>query len=40
MELTYCLSNMKYVLDTSIIIDGEITKMLQAGKLEEGSELD
>ena len=39
MELTYCLSNMKYVLDTSIIIDGEITKMLQAGKLEEGSEL-
>lgn len=30
---------MKYVLDTSIIIDGEVTKMLEAGEMEEGSEL-
>jgi ATPase len=29
----------KYVLDTSIIIDGEVTKMLEAGKMEEGSEI-
>lgn len=29
----------KFVLDTSIIIDGEITKMLEAGRLEEGGEL-
>jgi ATPase len=29
----------KFVLDTSIIIDGEITKMLEDGKMEEGSEL-
>lgn len=29
----------KFVLDTSIIIDGEITKMLEAGKVEGGSEL-
>jgi ATPase len=33
------LSNMKFVLDTSIIIDGEITMMLEAGKIAEGSEL-
>jgi len=33
------LSNTKFVLDTSIIIDGEITKMLEAGDLEEGSEI-
>src|SRR5581483_561340 len=39
MELVYCLNNKKFVLDTSIIIDGEITKMLEAGKIEEGSEL-
>jgi ATPase len=30
---------MKFVLDTSIIIDGEITMMLEAGKIAEGSEL-
>jgi ATPase len=30
---------MKFVLDTSIIIDGEITKMLEAGGIAEGSEL-
>jgi ATPase len=29
----------KYVLDTSIIIDGEITKMLEAGEIEAGSEI-
>lgn len=29
----------KYVLDTSIIIDGEITKMLEAGDIEAGSEI-
>jgi ATPase len=29
----------KFVLDTSIIIDGEITRMLEAGEMEEGSEL-
>ncbi|MEM3095034.1 MAG: PIN domain-containing protein, partial [Nitrososphaera sp.] len=33
------MSNKKFVLDTSIIIDGEITKMLEAGDLEEGSEI-
>jgi ATPase len=33
------LSNSKFVLDTSIIIDGEITKMLEAGSIEEGSEI-
>jgi ATPase len=33
------LSNKKFVLDTSIIIDGEITKMLEAGDVEEGSEI-
>jgi len=33
------LSGQKFVLDTSIIIDGEITKMIQAGEVEEGSEL-
>lgn len=35
----YHLSNKKFVLDTSIIIDGEITKMLEAGDVEEGSEI-
>lgn len=30
---------MKFVLDTSIIIDGEITRMLEAGEIEEGSEI-
>lgn len=29
----------KFVLDTSIIIDGEITKMLEAGDIEAGSEI-
>jgi ATPase len=29
----------KFVLDTSIIIDGEITKMLETGKLEKGDDL-
>ena len=29
----------KFVLDTSIIIDGEITRMLEAGEIEDGSEL-
>lgn len=29
----------KFVLDTSIIIDGEITKMLEAGDIEAGSEV-
>ncbi|MGI0029230.1 MAG: PINc/VapC family ATPase [Nitrososphaera sp.] len=33
------MSGQKFVLDTSIIIDGEITKMIQNGDLEEGSEL-
>ncbi len=33
------MSGQKFVLDTSIIIDGEITKMIQAGDIEEGSEL-
>jgi ATPase len=33
------LSNKKFVLDTSIIIDGEITKMLEAGDVDEGSEI-
>jgi len=31
--------NNKFVLDTSIIIDGEITKMLQASKIEAGSDI-
>ena len=29
----------KFVLDTSIIIDGEITKMVEAGRIEEGSQI-
>ena len=33
------LGNKKFVLDTSIIIDGEITKMLEAYKIEEGSDI-
>src|ERR687886_1017044 len=39
MELVYYLSNIKFVLDTSIIIDGEITKMLEACNIEEGSDI-
>ena len=31
------MSNSKFVLDTSIIIDGEITKMLEAGNIPQGS---
>jgi ATPase len=33
------LRNGKFVLDTSIIIDGEITKMLEASNIEEGSDI-
>jgi ATPase len=33
------LRNKKFVLDTSIIIDGEITKMLEACSIEEGSDI-
>jgi ATPase len=33
------LNNKRYVLDTSIIIDGEITKMIEAGQIENGSEI-
>jgi ATPase len=33
------LNNKKFVLDTSIIIDGEITKMLEAGNIEEESDI-
>ena len=33
------MNNTKFVLDTSIIIDGEITKMLEAGSIDSGSEI-
>jgi ATPase len=33
------LRNKKFVLDTSIIIDGEITKMLEGGSIEEESDI-
>jgi ATPase len=33
------LRNKKFVLDTSIIIDGEITKMLEENNIEEGSDI-
>ena len=33
------MNNRKFVLDTSIIIDGEITKMLETGDVEDGSEI-
>ena len=33
------MSDQKFVLDTSIIIDGEITKMLEAGDIVEGNEI-
>jgi ATPase len=33
------LKNKKFVLDTSIIIDGEITKMLEAGNIEQESDI-
>jgi ATPase len=33
------LVNKRFVLDTSIIIDGEITKMLEDGNIEQGSDI-
>ncbi len=33
------MRNKKFVLDTSIIIDGEITKMLEAGNIEQESDI-
>src|SRR3712207_582222 len=33
------LKNKKFVLDTSIIIDGEITKMLEEGNIEHDSDV-
>jgi ATPase len=39
MTTSNLLSNKRYVLDTSIIIDGEITKMLEAGQIDNGSEI-
>ena len=33
------MKNKKFVLDTSIIIDGEITKMLEVGSIEEESDI-
>jgi ATPase len=33
------LTDRKFVLDTSIIIDGEITKMVESGRIEEGSQI-
>jgi ATPase len=33
------LNNKRYVLDTSIIIDGEITKMIEGGQIDNGSEI-
>jgi ATPase len=33
------LNNKRYVLDTSIIIDGEITKMIETGQIDNGSEI-
>ena len=33
------MRNKKFVLDTSIIIDGEITKMLEENNIEEGSDI-
>jgi ATPase len=33
------LNNKRYVLDTSIIIDGEITKMIERGQIDNGSEI-
>lgn len=39
MTTSNLLNNKRYVLDTSIIIDGEITKMIEAGQIENGSEI-
>ena len=33
------MNNNRYVLDTSIIIDGEITKMIDGGQIDTGSEI-
>ena len=33
------MKNKKFVLDTSIVIDGEITKMLEDGNIEQGSDI-
>lgn len=33
------MNNKRYVLDTSIIIDGEITKMIERGQIDNGSEI-
>jgi ATPase len=33
------LNNKRYVLDTSIIIDGEVTKMINGGQIDTGSEI-
>ncbi len=33
------MTGRKFVLDTSIIIDGEVTKMVEAGRIEEGSHI-
>ena len=39
MTTSNLLNNKRYVLDTSIIIDGEITKMIEAGQIDKGSEI-
>lgn len=33
------MNNKRYVLDTSIIIDGEVTKMINGGQIDNGSEI-
>lgn len=33
------MNNKRYVLDTSIIIDGEVTKMINGGQIDTGSEI-
>ncbi|HKG42327.1 MAG TPA: PINc/VapC family ATPase [Nitrososphaeraceae archaeon] len=33
------MNNKRYVLDTSIIIDGEITKMIEGGQIDNGSDI-
>src|SRR5918992_176900 len=39
MTSSNLLNNKRYVLDTSIIIDGEITKMIEGGQIDNGSEI-
>jgi ATPase len=39
MTSSNLLNNKKYVLDTSIIIDGEVTKMINGGQIDTGSEI-